>query len=151
MHAINSQLLSATIWIIYLLKTVGIIGRLPFVPSVRSDQSVLKWNGRVLRTGSGQNGPVHGSGPLSCHALRPAKTRGFGELWREKCTRAPWTFPFRLARTSSFQLARTDRWAVESDLSLVMTWGCLISVILRGNCLNQTSHAHTHTHAHTHR
>ena len=26
--------------------------------------------------------------------LQSAKTRGFGELWREKCTRAPWTFPF---------------------------------------------------------
>ena len=32
---------------------------------VRSDQSALKWNVRVLRTGSGQNGPAHGSQPLS--------------------------------------------------------------------------------------
>ena len=32
--------------------------------------------------------------------LRWAKAQGFGELWREKCTRAPWTFPSKLARTS---------------------------------------------------
>ena len=35
--------------------------------------------------------------------LRSAKAREFGELWREKCTRAPWTYPFQiLVRTSSF-------------------------------------------------
>ena len=33
--------------------------RFPFVRSDRSDQSVFKWNARVLRTGSGQNGPAH--------------------------------------------------------------------------------------------
>ena len=43
-------------------------GRFPFVQSVRSDQTVLKWNARVLRTGSGQNGPAHGSEPLSSPA-----------------------------------------------------------------------------------
>ena len=42
-----------------------IIGRFP---SVRSDQSVLKWNVRVLRTGSGQNGPARGSEPLGSPA-----------------------------------------------------------------------------------
>ena len=36
--------------------------------SGRSDQSVLKWNVRVLRTGSGHNGPAHGSQPLSSPA-----------------------------------------------------------------------------------
>ena len=40
--------------------------------------------------------------------LRSAKAREFGELWREKCTRAPWTFPFKLARTSSFRPVRMD-------------------------------------------
>ena len=34
--------------------------------------------------------------------------REYGELWREKCTRAPWTFP--LARNSSFRPARPDKW-----------------------------------------
>ena len=34
--------------------------------------------------------------------LRSAKAREYGELWWEKCTRATWTFPFKLARTSSF-------------------------------------------------
>ena len=44
----------------------------PFARSVRSDQSVVKWNARVFRTGSGQSGPVHGSGPLS-HSGRPKR------------------------------------------------------------------------------
>ena len=41
--------------------------------------------------------------------LQSAKAREFGELWREKCTRALWTFPFKLGRTSSFMPARTDQ------------------------------------------
>ena len=49
-----------------------ILGRFPVVRSVRSDQSVLKWNARVLTAGSGQNGPAHGSEPLSS----PAPKRG---------------------------------------------------------------------------
>ena len=44
------------------------LGRLPFVRSDRSDQSALKWNTRVLRTGSDQNGPAHGSERLSSSA-----------------------------------------------------------------------------------
>ena len=35
--------------------------------------------------------------------LRSAKAQELGELWWEKCTRAPWTFPLKLARTSSFR------------------------------------------------
>ena len=35
----------------------------------QSDQPVLKWNTQVLRTGSSQNGPAHGSELLSSHAL----------------------------------------------------------------------------------
>ena len=50
--------------------------------------------------------------------LRSAKAREFGELWREKCTRAPWTFQFKLVRTSSFRPARTDRWKANLDLDL---------------------------------
>ena len=42
--------------------------RFPYVRSVRSDQSVPKWNARVLRTGSGENGPAHGSESLSSPA-----------------------------------------------------------------------------------
>ena len=48
--------------------------------------------------------------------LRSAKAREFGELWREKYTRAPLTFPFKLASTSSFRLVRTDKW--KSGLNL---------------------------------
>ena len=42
--------------------------------------------------------------------LAKARAREFGEFWREKCTRAPWTFPLKLARTSSSRPARTDTW-----------------------------------------
>ena len=34
-------------------------------PVVRSDQSVLKWNAQVPKTGSSQNVPARGSEPLS--------------------------------------------------------------------------------------
>ena len=39
--------------------------RFPFAQSGQPEQSVLKWNARVLRTGSGLNDPAHGSEPLS--------------------------------------------------------------------------------------
>ena len=42
--------------------------------------------------------------------LRSAKALKFGELWREKCTRVPWTIPFKLARTSSFGPVRMEKW-----------------------------------------
>ena len=42
-------------------------------------------------------------------SLRSAKAREFGAV-AGKCTRAPWTFPFKLARTSSIWLAGTDKW-----------------------------------------
>ena len=49
-------------------RHVTLLVRFAFVRSVRSDLSVLKWNARVLRTGSGQNAPAHGSEPLSSPA-----------------------------------------------------------------------------------
>ena len=51
------------------------LGRFSFV---RSDQSVLKWNARVLRTGSGQNVPTRGSEPLSS----PAPVGQSAGIWR---------------------------------------------------------------------
>ena len=45
---------------------------------VRPDQSALKWNVRVLRTGSGQNGPAHGSQPLSS----PAQVSQSAGIWK---------------------------------------------------------------------
>ena len=87
-----------------------IYGRFPFARSVQSSQSVLKWNAPwILRTGSEQNGPAHGSEPLS--SPTPVG-QSAGELWREKCTCTPWTFPFKLARTSSFRPARMNIWKV---------------------------------------
>ena len=63
---------------------------------------------------SGQNGPAHGSEPPS-FPLRSAKSRTLRELWHEKCTRAPWTFPFKLAKTSYLQPGQTG--LLNSDLS----------------------------------
>ena len=73
---------------------------LPFIWFGRPDQSVLKWNASALRAGSGQNGPDHGSEPLSS----PAPVGQSAGIWRVvagKRTRAPSGFPFKLARTSS--------------------------------------------------
>ena len=55
-----------------------VIYHFPYVPSGLSDQSVLKWNAQVLRTGSGQNGHAHGSEPLSFPALVGQSAR----IWR---------------------------------------------------------------------
>ena len=41
--------------------------------------------------------------------LRSVKPREFGELWREKCTRASRAFHFKLERTSSFRPVRPDK------------------------------------------
>ena len=46
-----------------------VIFRLSGLAGPTSHQSVLKWNARVLRTGSGQNDPARGSVPLSSPAL----------------------------------------------------------------------------------
>ena len=53
--------------------------------------------------------------------LRSAKVPEFGELWHEKCTRAAWTFPFKLARTSSFRPARTNKKATSERLGVNKT------------------------------
>ena len=51
--------LAQTLWKDCLVSCVLYLpGPFPFVGSVRSDQSVLKWNARVLRTRFGQNGPA---------------------------------------------------------------------------------------------
>ena len=47
--------------------------------------------------------------------LRSAKAREFGELWREKCTRTPWTFQFKLARSISFRPAGSVKWKTTLD------------------------------------
>ena len=52
--------------------------------------------------------------------LWSAKAWESAELWREKCTRAPWTFLFKLARTSSFGLARPDKW--RATLVILINW-----------------------------
>ena len=44
------------------------LDRFPSVRSRQSDESVFKWNARIPRNGSGQNGPDHGSELLSSPA-----------------------------------------------------------------------------------
>ena len=64
-------------------KTAVIVYKLCFYGSmVRSDQTVLKWNAPLLRTGSVQNGPAHGSEPFSSPA--PVDQSAF-----EKCCFEP--------------------------------------------------------------
>ena len=52
------------------LRLAGLqsLGHFQFVPSGRSDKSVLKYYAKVLRTGSSQSRPAHGSDPLSSPA-----------------------------------------------------------------------------------
>ena len=49
----------------------------------RFDQFVYKWNARVLKTSSAQNGPAQGSEPFSSPAP-VGQSAGIGELWQEK-------------------------------------------------------------------
>ena len=59
--------------------------------------------------------------------LWSAKVREFGELWWEKCTSSPWTFPFKLARTSSFWIARMCKWKMTKDaLQNLITHGAML-------------------------
>ena len=54
--------------------------------------------------------------------LRSAKAREFGELWREKCTCAPWNLPFKLARTGSFGPAWTGKWKATFNSWKIELW-----------------------------
>ena len=68
-------------------------GYFPLVRSGRTDQSVLKWNARVLRTGSDQNGPAHGSEPLS--SLAPVgQSAGIGRVTAGKMDARALDFSF---------------------------------------------------------
>ena len=63
------------------------LGHFPFVWSGWSDQSVLKWNTQVLRTGSGQNGPAHGSKLVSSPILVSQSTGIWRNVvWKNVCT-----------------------------------------------------------------
>ena len=58
--------------------------------------------------------------------LRSAKAQEFGELWREKCTCALWTFTFKLVRNSSFGPGQNG----QMERPKTRTW-LLVSEILR--------------------
>ena len=80
------------------------IGDSPFNLSGLSGPSsqVLKWKIRVLKTGSRENGPAHGSESLGRPKRRNWKNCG-GKYVRARLE----PFPFKLARSSSFRPART--------------------------------------------
>ena len=60
---------------------IRILRPCPFVRSGRSDQSALKRNARVLRTGSGQNDPIHaGSNKLAQFSRSGRPKRGKRDL-----------------------------------------------------------------------
>ena len=69
-----------------------------------------KWNARVLRTGSGQNGPAHGSEPLSS----PAPVGQSAEIWRNVAGQNVHTSSLNLARTSYFLQHRTHKYKAAS-------------------------------------
>ena len=51
--------------------------------------------------------------------LRLAKAREFGELRRDKCTRAPWTFPLKIGQKQFFSASKNR--LMENDLSFNQT------------------------------
>ena len=78
---------------------------------------------------------------------RSAKAQEFGELWREKCTRAPWTFPFKLARTGSLRPARTSKRKATLECHSVKDYRSTYKIItleksdrLNYKCLRSLSH-----------
>ena len=88
------------------LEWIIIIGRFP---SVRSDQSVLKWYARVLQTRSVQNGPAPWIRAAQFSAP-PGESAGIWRVVAEKMNTAPWNLPFKLARTSSIRQPKTGKW-----------------------------------------
>ena len=54
---------------------------------------------------------------LAVLLFRSAKAREFGELWREKCARAPSTFPVKLAINQFFSAGQTG--PMENNLTEV--------------------------------
>ena len=89
------------------------VGRSPFV---RSDKSVLKWSARVL--GLARMVLLNWSETLSS----PAPVGQSAGIWRivaGKMYARALDLPFKLARTSSFRPARTDKWKATSNVSPV--------------------------------
>ena len=79
-----------------------------------SDQSVLKWNARVLRTCFWPEWP--------CSWIRAAQFSRSSRSKREnpksfgrKNVRVPWIILYKLARTSYSQPARTKKWKATQD------------------------------------
>ena len=84
------------------------LDRFPFARYGRSDHSVLKWNARVLRTGSGQTGHAQGLEPLSSPA-RVGQSAGIWRVVAGKRTRAPLTFTLNLPEPVFFGRANGMR------------------------------------------
>ena len=88
----------------YAFGSLCYLSRFRFFRSGSSNQSVPKRNARVVRTGSGQNGPAHGSEQLSS----PAPVGQSAGIWRVVAG----TTSFKLTKTSSFRPVITDKWKV---------------------------------------
>ena len=122
-------------------NTLGRAFRFPFVQSGWFDQSVLKWSTRVLRTGSGQNVPAHGSELLSS----PAPVGQSAGIWRvvagKMCARCL-DFPFlktgqNKARTGLL-LGRQERTnGKQPQFSLVQAFA---SHVLMVDIVTESSH-----------
>ena len=89
----STQLLQSGMGKLTSLSVLGLEGHFPFVQSA---QSVLEW---ILRTGSGQNGPAHGSEPLSSPAPVGQIARIYKVVMGKKSMNAPSIFPFQFVRT----------------------------------------------------
>ena len=57
---------------------------------------------------------LNGTHEFRSRSGRP-KHGNLGSCGRNKCARTSWTFPFKLARTSSFRPARTGKWKTTLD------------------------------------
>lgn len=68
--------------------------------SICPDQAVFKWNARVLRTGSGKNGPAHGSERPSSPASVVQSTGIWKVVARKICAHA-WSFSFITGQNQS--------------------------------------------------
>ena len=54
-------------------------------------------------------------------SVLPLRSANLESCGGKNCTRAPWTIPFKLAKTSSFQSARTDKWKRTSFFNFLST------------------------------
>ena len=87
----------------------------PILGHASPTRQFLNGTHKLSGTGSGQNGPARGS----VLSLRSQKRAGISRVMAEKCTRVPWTFLFKFARTSFFRSGRTGQWEATLEHGLI--------------------------------